>query len=242
MVRHMSISSRPPVILALENSGLCGSVALVSPDGLIAENSLLSKKTHSKRLLPVIAQLMQDSGCDWQDIDAIAVSIGPGSFTGLRIGLSTAKGLAMAADKPMLGVSSLDGLAWQVSRTDLPVCAVMDARKQEVFAAFYRITNAGIPERTSEYLVIRPDDLAHRITCPTLLVGDGTVVYGQLFQDQLAERACFTSPLLIHCRAVAIGAAAIKCWQAGEFLNPATAAPLYVRKSDAELSFGSTAA
>lgn len=238
MARHGSTSSRSPIILAIENSGLCCSVAIVATDGLIAEISLISQTTHSKRLLSTIDQVMRDAGLDWPGIDAIAISLGPGSFTGLRIGVATAKGLAMATAKPLVGIASLDGLAWQIAATGLPVCAVMDARKQEVFAAFYRIGLDGQPERTSDYLAIRPLDLISRISAETILVGDAIGVYGDLFREHLGDCARFASPRLFHPRAAAIAAAAMPRWQAGEFLDPALAAPLYIRASDAELSFG----
>lgn len=132
----------PPLILALETSGTCGSVALVDGRGCRAEYSLQSSRTHSRRLLEAVERVMAESETDWPQLDALAAGLGPGSFTGLRIGLSSAKGLALATGKPLLGISSLDGLAVQAMQQPLPVCTLIDARKQEVFAAFYQPTTA----------------------------------------------------------------------------------------------------
>ena len=140
----------PPLILALETSGSCGSVAVVDGRGCRAEYSLQSSRTHSRRLLETVERVMVESETDWRQLDALAVGLGPGSFTGLRIGLSSAKGLALATGKPLLGISSLDGLAAQAIYQPLPVCALIDARKQEVFAAFYRTGSAATGQNNQD--------------------------------------------------------------------------------------------
>ena len=117
MAQHGKNAVNGPVILALDNSTMCGSVALVSQGLCLAEYSLSSTTTHSRRLLATIHRLMEETGLDWEGIDAFAVSAGPGSFTGLRIGLTTAKGLAMATGKPLIAVSSTTTLACQLPWT-----------------------------------------------------------------------------------------------------------------------------
>lgn len=235
----MAEASRP-LILALETSGSCGSVALVGPERCMGEFSVDSGRTHSRRLLAMIAGLMAECETDWPDLDAIAVGIGPGSFTGLRIGLSSAKGLALAAGKPLIGISSLDGLAAQclpvTSDQQAPqVCAMLDARKQEVFAAFYQGRTAdGAPLREGDFLALPPAALAERITVPTLLLGSGAALYRDLFQEKLGGLACFAPPELNFPRAAAIGRLALAAWSRREFL-PTTAGPLYVRPPDAKM-------
>jgi len=226
-----------PVILAIETSGQCGSVALVSPGRTIAEFSLDTRSTHSKRLLASIRWIMAEADLDWPEITAVAVSLGPGSFTGLRIGLSTAKGLVMAADKPLIGVSTLDALAGQLSFAEKLICPVIDARKQEVYTALYRNSSHGQtcigPARS-----IKPAQLAAEISEPTVFIGDGLVVYGAMLQEMLGDWALLAPPELFHARAASIGLHALEKWQRNECLESASAAPIYIRKSDAELSFG----
>lgn len=227
----------PPVVLALETATPCGSVALVGPDRCLGEYSLNTETTHSRRLLAGIEWLLEQTGLSWERIDAIAVSLGPGSFTGLRIGLATAKGLCLATGKPLLGVASLDGLAAQLPFAALPVCPVVDARKKEVYTALYRC-DEGLPARTSDFLAIAPERLGEIITGPTLFVGDGLTLYGRLLRRILPEYARLVPAEICFARAAAIGGVALRLLAAGEFLDPATAVPVYIRASDAELQLG----
>lgn len=228
-----------PLLLALETSGTCGSVALLAGHACLAEYTCNTAQTHSQRLLPSIDWLMREIGIDWPRLDAIAVSLGPGSFTGLRIGLSTAKGLAMAAAKPLIGISSLDALACPFVDLPQPVCALIDARKKEVYAAFYQRNGKGGLERTSNYLVLSPAKLAAMIKEPTILTGSGAELYQAELTASLGDLARFAPPALFHVRAAAIGHLALPKWHQKDFLAPADAVPLYVRASDAELQLGS---
>ncbi|MFU8819627.1 MAG: tRNA (adenosine(37)-N6)-threonylcarbamoyltransferase complex dimerization subunit type 1 TsaB [Desulfurivibrio sp.] len=229
----MAATVNQPLILALETSGRCGSVALVDQAGCRAEYSLQSSRTHSRRLLEAVARLMAECQVEWDQLDGIAVGLGPGSFTGLRIGLASAKGLVLATGKPLLGISSLDALAGQGLPSPYPICALIDARKQEVFAAFYE--EGEQLQRVGEYLAITPADLAARITRPTLLIGSGAELYRHLLQEKLGELARFAPPALFFPRAAAIGHLALTEWQRQNFLDPGRAVPLYVRTSDAQL-------
>ena len=124
-------------ILALDSSGLAASAALVEDDTLIAEYTIQYKKTHSQTLLPMVAQIRDMVELDLDTVDAIAVAAGPGSFTGLRIGSATAKGLALALDKPIVPVPTVEGLAYQMYGTDALVCPIMDARRSQVYTGIY---------------------------------------------------------------------------------------------------------
>jgi len=227
---------QPPLILAVENSGLCGSIALVSGSHCIAEQSLLSKLTHSKRLLVTLERVMDECQVTWETIDAIAISLGPGSFTGLRIGLSTVKGLALATSLPLIGVPTLDGLASQFTFTAMPVCPILDARKNEVYTALYGADENGFMQRRSEYLVISAAELAGQITEPTVFTGDGITVHGDLLREKLGDMAVFAPEQLYFAKASSIGFLALSRWHKKEFLDPAGCIPLYVRASDAELN------
>ncbi|MDG4476880.1 tRNA (adenosine(37)-N6)-threonylcarbamoyltransferase complex dimerization subunit type 1 TsaB [Thiovibrio frasassiensis] len=231
-------SATPAVILALETATTCGSLALVAEDRCLAEYSLNTATTHSRRLLAGIDWLLAQCELSWPDIAAIAVTLGPGSFTGLRIALSTAKGLCMATEKPLIGVPTLTGIASQFPFSSLPICPVIDARKKEIYTALYRCNRQGFPEITSEAMVIKPERLAEFITTPTLLVGDGLPLYGRMLKDLLGESVCLAPAEICFARAAAIGSVAWHLFRQGSFLNPATAVPIYVRASDAELQFG----
>lgn len=228
-----------PVLLAIETATPCGSVALVAAGTCIGEYSLQSALTHSRRLLAGIDWLMGEAGLTWEAIDGLAVSLGPGSFTGLRIGLSTVKGLAMAAEKPLLGVGTLDGLAAQVCRPGELICPVLDARKKEVYTALYRWDEAtGYGRRLGEYLVVSPAALCGMIREPVVLVGDGAGIYGDFFRENLAGLATILPAGIYYPRAAAIGMLALDKWHARDFMAADTAVPLYVRSSEAEILFG----
>jgi tRNA threonylcarbamoyladenosine biosynthesis protein TsaB len=227
----------PPLILAIETATMCGSVALLSGNRCLAEHSVDTASTHSRRLIQQVAQVMRETESEWEELAGIAVSLGPGSFTGLRIGLGTAKGLAMAAARPLLGVPTLDGLARQlIAPPASRICALLDARKNEVYAAFYECNPAGIPARIGEYLVLKPAKLADLIETPTILIGDGTVVYRDLFRETLGETAILAPPRTFFPRAATIGLIGAEMYADQHFADPNTAVPIYVRPSEAELT------
>lgn len=216
---------------------MCGSVALVGNGRCLAEYSLDVATTHSQRLLKQLEQIREDVGLEWPELAGLAVSLGPGSFTGLRIGLSVAKGLALAVGLPLLGVSTLDGLARQV--VALPgtrVCALLDARKQEVYASLYECGANGLPVRTGANQVLRPEQLAEQLVGPIILVGDGAVTYQEIFQEQLGEAAIFAPPASHFPRAATIGRLGEELLARGELLAPVTSVPIYVRASEAEIN------
>lgn len=223
------------LILAIETATGCGGVSLtkggVDEGRVLAEYTLQPEITHSRRLLGSIGAMMEAAGVDWGDLDAVAVSLGPGSFTGLRIGMAAAKGIAMGANLPLLGVPTLDGLAAQATPTELPLCCLLDARKQQVYAAFYSF-KAGRCLRTSDFMVVSAEQLAQRIQAPTLVVGPGI----NACQFTLAEHslARLAPAGLLHPRAAFIGfvgAAMLAQGQGNDDL-----VPLYVRASEAELN------
>ncbi len=232
-----------PLILAIDTASTCCSVALtrgsVVGGEVVASVSLNSSVTHSRRLLTAIDWLLAESGMDLQDVDGLGVSIGPGSFTGLRIGMATVKGLATALNKPLLGVSTLDALALSCTGERL-ICAVLDARKKEVYTCFYRYDLQGIPRRVGAIRVVSPQQLTEDIQQPVLFVGDAVMLYGDLWQKALGARfASAPRPLHYPC-AGGLGLLAGEMLQQDQCLDLASAAPLYVRASDAELSLGAS--
>jgi len=228
-------------ILAMYTATSCCTVALTSGKRqggrVLAELSLSGKITHSRRLLLNIDRLLKDTGLAWQQISAIAIGLGPGSFTGLRIGMATAKGLAAAAAKPLVGVSTLDMLAAQCS-SPLLIGSVLDARKKEVYAAFYRCGAEGLTCRITEPVVIAPTVLAREIREEVLLVGDGVVLYHDIFAEALGARLSVAPSPLHEPSAAVLGLLAGEKLLQGATLDVDAASPLYVRASDAELNLG----
>ena len=125
------------LLAAIESSGLVASVAFMTEDKLIGEYTTNFKKTHSQTLLPMFVEVVRMTGIRLEDLDAIVVSGGPGSFTGLRIGAATAKGLGLALDKPLISVPTVDALAYNLYGTQQVICPIMDARRQQVYTGLY---------------------------------------------------------------------------------------------------------
>ncbi len=213
---------------------MTGSVAIITEQQLLVEQTLNTKITHAERLISAIDETLRAASLTIREIDGIAVSVGPGSFTGLRIGVTTAKSLAYSIRKPIVAVSSLDALASQFLYCNRLICPILDARKKEVYAACYRNSGADV-YRVSEYAVIAPTNLVKGIQEPTLFLGDGVMPYRRQIEDVLGETAIFADAahLLPHGSLVAkLGCDRLLTGQQDDCL-PLT--PFYLRQSDAEI-------
>ncbi len=226
------------LILSIETATGCGSVALtrggVNNGRLLAEAVAQPEKTHSRQLLGSVDWVMKAAGLNWTDVDGIAVSLGPGSFTGLRIGMAAAKGIALAADLPLIGVPTLDGLALSCPVIDRPLWCLLDARKQEVYAACYRPGPGCRPEQVSPARAICPDLLVKNISEPSILAGPGVNEYHELFSR--IPDVQLISAALSRPGAARVGFLAAELLERGEILDQVTAVPLYVRASEAEIN------
>ncbi|MBI2468584.1 MAG: tRNA (adenosine(37)-N6)-threonylcarbamoyltransferase complex dimerization subunit type 1 TsaB [Candidatus Rokubacteria bacterium] len=227
-------------LLAVESSTLTGAVALLEGDTVVAESRLNVAVTHSERLLTAVDQLL--AGARWRlgDVEALAVAVGPGSFTGLRIGVSTMKSLAFATGKPLVGIPTLDALAWTLPFAAHPVCPILDAKKGEVYTALYR-TDAGRLERLWEYRALAPAELAARLReagGPVVFVGDGIGPFRELLDAALGAAARFAPPAHRLPSAATVGDLARQALARGEAADPGGLVPLYVRRSEAELGRG----
>ncbi len=224
---------QPVTVLAIETAGRTRSVALVNDNGLVAEFSLNVGYSHSRQLLPEIEAMLHSTQTGMADLTAIAVSCGPGSFTGLRIGMATAKGLARALDIPLFTIPTLDGLAAQATCSQYPVCAVSQARKNELYLALYESRFPDPPRRKSDYLALYPPEVADLIKTPTLFIG--VPGYESYELDRIVgENFLPAPPEICRPRAAAIGMLAIKRLHEGESPATDTAEPLYVKVSQAE--------
>jgi tRNA threonylcarbamoyladenosine biosynthesis protein TsaB len=233
------MSGETKYILAVDTATPCSTVALTCgtrKDGkVLAILSLSSNVTHSRRLLSSIDRLLVDTGIAKDEISGYAVGLGPGSFTGLRIGMATAKGLAAAAGVPLYGVSTLDVISANCTDTRL-ICVVLDARKKEVYASFYRCDETGMPRRVSDIVAVSPELLADRIKEPVLMVGDGLTAYSELWRSVLGEKLSIAPAQLWSPSAATLGLLAAEDALNNTSLDIASAVPLYVRASDAELN------
>ncbi len=227
-------------LLALDSSGLVASVALVEDDNLIAEYTIQYKKTHSQTLLPMLDEIRKMVELDLSAVDAVAVAAGPGSFTGLRIGSATAKGLALALEKPIVPVPTVDGLAYQMYGTDAVVCPVMDARRSQVYTGIYEFT---FEKDHYDMRVIKEqcaaafDEIAeclNELNRKVIFLGDGVPV----FQERMAEVMKIPYTLAPAHRnrqsAACIAALGSVYYAQGKLESGVEHAPEYLRLSQAE--------
>ena len=171
-------------ILAIDSSSIAGSVALLEDGEIKYEDISHDKRTHSETLLPMIAKLKEESGLDLSTIDAIAITGGPGSYTGLRIGSATAKGLGLALDKPIINVPTMEALAYNVVGSEYLVCPMMDARRERVFTGLYKF-NDGKLEVVKDQCVLTIDELVSEIDEPVLFLGDGVDAYKEMLDEKV---------------------------------------------------------
>ena len=226
-------------VLGVETATRVGSVAVVSEEGLIGEYTLNVSLSHSERLLPAIDQLLQGMDIPFSDIDALAISLGPGSFTGLRIGVSTIKGLSFASEKPVVGIPTLDALAHNFYGSEIMICPMVDARKKEVFAALYRCNQADGLQKLTADLAIAPDKLLRELDEEVIFLGYGSCVYRSLIKESLGSRAAFAPPHLNHPRAATVAFLGMEELKKGTIQSIEKLTPIYVRPSEAELKWKS---
>lgn len=219
------------LILAFESSAKPASAALVKDGQLLSQYMQCSALTHSRTLLPMAEDMLKNAELRLSDVDLIAVAYGPGSFTGIRIGVATVKGLAWAAEKPCVGVSTLEAMAWHGLAVGGYICPVMDARRSQVYNALFKIEN-GRPVRMTEDRPIALDELSKEVTAlnaPVFLVGDGAALCFEYFTAHGVP--CVMAPDNLRWQdawGVAMAAADKTPVNADELL------PVYLRLSQAE--------
>ncbi len=222
-------------ILAIETSTMLGGIAIADDSrGLIAEARLNVKTTHSERLMTVVGQVVEQSGLQLAEIDIFAVASGPGSFTGLRIGLSTVKGLAYATGRPIVTVPTLEAFAWNLAWCRYPVCVMLDARRGEVYTALYRWEGQTFLREIGEASV-NPAELLGRLEGTILFAGEGALVYRELIISALGSRAVFAPPDKMVPSPANVAMLGLARAAAGTLTDPFGARPLYIRKAEAEV-------
>lgn len=224
-------------ILALETATPSGGVAIVDSDsGLLASYQLNSRQTHSERLMVTIDEILKRLGLKITELAGIGISIGPGSFTGVRIGISVAKGLALAQRKPIVAVRTLEALAYRFFLPQRLICPLIDARRGEVYAAFFELsTPENYLRRLTEDFVELPQKLLERIKQRTIFSGTGALHYRDLIKTALGEEAEFPPLNRLLPSAEEVALLALQGLMRGEVADPFTLEPHYIRPADAEI-------
>ncbi len=222
-------------ILAIDSSGTVATTALLVDNEIRASYSIQYKKTHSETLLPMVKMMLDSVDHGVEDIDAFAVASGPGSFTGLRIGAATVKGLCLAMDKPLIAVSTLEGLAYTFAGCNEYVVPLMDARRDQVYTAIYKVKN-GV-ETKLQPSAISIDELlgnTESLDGPVIYTGDGTVRFRDIISSRLRDKDRIAPINLNVQNAASLALRAGEMYEAGEFVDPDHFAPEYLRVSQAE--------
>lgn len=234
--------------MAIDSSGLTATVAVVEDTQTVAEYTINYKKTHSQTLLPMIDEVVKMTELDLNTIDAIAVAGGPGSFTGLRIGSATAKGLGFALNKPLIHVPTVDGLAYNVYGCEDIICPIMDARRNQVYTGIYTFSKkAGTKEGSNlvepvfqvikMQMAVSIEELAERLNRyrrPVVFLGDGVPVYENILAEKLTVPYSFAPAYMNRQRAAVVGTLGIQYYKAGKFETAEEHRPDYLRVSQAE--------
>jgi len=226
------------LILSIDTSTKYESVALLEDENLKAEYCIYCPSSHSESLLSLINRVLLDKKLDIKDIDGICVSLGPGSFTGLRIGLSVAKGLAFGLKRPLVGISTLEALALQVPATDpIKISPMLDARKSEVYTALFQAKSCCEIKRLANDMVISPKSWLENLKGKkTIFVGDGAFLYRDLIEEILGENAFIASPIFSIPHASTVGLIGLKRLKNNDVDDINLLTPLYTRPPDAEVS------
>lgn len=234
-------------VLAIDSSGLTAAAAIVEDEQTVAEYTINYKKTHSQTLLPMIDEMVRMAEIDLSTIDAVAVSGGPGSFTGLRIGSATAKGLGLALDKPLVHVPTVDAMAYSIYGCEDIICPIMDARRRQVYTGIYTF----VPEQASEdtremryrfktvrvQMAVSVEELIRRLNVygkRVVFLGDGVPVYREALAEGLKVPFFFAPSYMNRQRAAAVGALGLRYYREGRYETAAEHKPEYLRVSQAE--------
>ena len=223
-------------VLAIDSSGVTASVAVADDNNIISEFTVNNRQTHSQTLLPMLDKAVQMSEIPLEDIDAIAVASGPGSFTGLRIGSATAKGLGLALKKPVIPVPTLDGLAYRAACYNGIICPLMDARRNQVYTAAYHMDNGKLVNIIEQKAVNVSDILLEleQAGGEVLFLGDGVDVYKDVIQDKMGIKYLFAPCHMVKQSAASVAALGIIYYGEGKYVSAAEYRPFYLRKPQAE--------
>lgn len=222
-------------VLAIDTSTESGSVALLKDSQVILETNINSGLNHSQTILPAVSDTLKAAGLGTAEIDLFAVTTGPGSFTGLRIGTSIIKGLALAASKPVVSVSTLDAVARNLFAAALPICPFMDAKRGQVYAGLYKCRTDGLPERIIPETLADPRQFLERIQNRVILTGNGINPYQTIIQEVLSGRYLLAPSNMHFIRASSVGLIAVEKFKKGELTDVMVLTPGYLRSSEVQV-------
>ena len=223
-------------ILGLDSSGIVASVAIVEDDVLIAEYTVNYKKTHSQTLLPMLDEIAKMTELDLNSIDAIAVAAGPGSFTGLRIGSATAKGLGLALKKPLIAIPTVEGLAYNLYDISGLICPIMDARRKQVYTGIYRFTDHQL-KVVEDQMAVPMETVIEKLNQygeTVTFLGDGVPVFHELIAEKMTVPYSFAPAHVNKQRAAAVAALGEIYYRQGKTETAMEHVPDYLRVSQAE--------
>ena len=223
-------------ILGIDSSGLVASAAIADEKNIIAEFTVNNKQTHSQTLLPMIEKVVDMSGIELEQIDAIAIAAGPGSFTGLRIGSATAKGIGLALKKPVVSVPTLEGLAYRVSVFDGIICPIMDARRNQVYTGIYKMDKGNLV-CLSEQKAVDIHEIMEELEKydeKVIFLGDGVEAQRETIEKEFKKEYCFAPIHLSKQSAAAVAVLGDIYFSQGKAEDAAEHKPIYLRKSQAE--------
>jgi len=222
-------------LLAVETATRCQSVALMDGAVLLAEKNQPNCASHASSLVPAIQDLLTSLSCPFSAIEGLAVSAGPGSFTGLRVGLSTMVGFRTVTGLPLVTVPTLEAMAWNYGASEHPVCPVLIARADEVYWAQFQWQN-GRAVRLLEDRVGTIQDVMNSIRQPTILFGEGWLRHQRVLKDKLGDMAIAGEPESMNPSAYHVGLASLDAFHTGKFAGPHIS-PHYVQRCDAEVQW-----
>ena len=214
--------------LTIDTSTDTASIAIVQNSEVLAELAWRCQQNHTVELLPRLAQLLNDTKVALQSVSCIIVAKGPGSFTGLRVGISTAKGLAFSLGIPIIGISTLEVEAYQHAETGLPICPIFNAGRAEIATAMYQKKRNKWCQLAAEHITT-VETLCSQITTKTIFCGEFTSAIATQLKKQLKQRAIILPSGALSCRASFLAELGLKRLEAGDYDDPATLQPLYLR-------------
>jgi tRNA threonylcarbamoyladenosine biosynthesis protein TsaB len=223
-------------ILGIETSTKTGSVAVVSEDCVIGQYSLNIEITHSERLMSTVDRVLKDTGLAISDMDGYAVAMGPGSFTGLRIGLAAIKGLALVTGKPVAAVPTLMALAWNLPYAGYPVCPMLDARKNEIYAALYSFEGE-VPATIMAEAALSLQMLSERISGKTIFTGEASRFFRADIEKKFGDLALFAPCSAVLPSAAAVAELGLDIIRNGKQTDPDSLTPMYIRRPEAEVAW-----
>lgn len=223
-------------LLAIDASGVAGSVAYIKENRLVGEYYICDKLTHSQTIMPMLEHMKSLLEIDLETLDAVAVTSGPGSFTGLRIGVTAAKALALALEVPIIGIPTLDVIAHNIAHTSHLICPIMDARRNQVYTALYKWEAEELVNLT-EYRTCDMDEYLTELEAKgekVIFLGDGVDPYKEKIQERLGEHALFAPSFLNLQHASTLAEVAGAYFKSGKVVDASEFVPMYLRKSQAE--------